>query len=127
MYKLKIPVEKITFEHWKMIFETLRGYGDLNYKILKNDEETLEDWYNVSILHLIYLITTSPHYNMDDEYVLEDGFTNSLISGDEKSILEALSPKFKEAISCYKDHLANSDFGLPNRLESIFEIDEREY
>ena len=33
MYRLKIPVEKITFEQWEMILETLRGYGDLNYKI----------------------------------------------------------------------------------------------
>ena len=127
MYRLKVPVEKITFEQWEMILETLRDYGDLNYKILKNDEEPLEDWYNVSILHLIYLITTSPHYNIDDEYVLEDGFNKVLISGDEKSILEVLSPHFKDAISCYKDHLENCDFGLPNRLDGIFEIDEREY
>lgn len=127
MYRLKVPVEKITFEHWEMIFETLRGYGDLNYKILKNDEETLEDWYNVSILHLIYLITTSPHYNMDDEYVLEDGFTNSLISGDEKSILEALSPRFNEAISCFIDRLNNGDFILSHVLKNVFEEDERGY
>ena len=127
MYKLKIPVEKITFQQWLEIFETLRAYGDFGYKILKNDEQPLEDWYGTSILLSTYLISTSPHYDIDDEYVLEDGFNKVLISGDEKSILEVLSPKFKEAISCYKDHLANSDFGLPNMLESIFEIDEREY
>lgn len=126
-YRLKIPVEKLTFKQWLEIFETLRAYGDFGYKILKNDEQPLEDWYGTSILPLMYLISTSPHYDIDDEYVLEDGFNKVLISGDEKSILEALSPKFKEAISCYKDHLANSDFGLPNRLENIFEIDEREY
>lgn len=124
---MKVPVEKITFQHWLEIFETLRIYGDFSYKILKNDEQPLEDWYGTSILPLMYLISTSPHYDIDDEYVLEDGFNKVLISGDEKSILEALSPKFKETILCYKDHLANSDFGLPNRLESIFEIDEREY
>ena len=64
MYRLKVPVEKIAFQQWLEIFETLRIYGDFGYKILKNDEEPLEDWYGVSILHLIYLITTSPHYNI---------------------------------------------------------------
>lgn len=39
MYKLKIPVEKITFQQWLEIFETLRAYGDFGYKILKNDEQ----------------------------------------------------------------------------------------
>ena len=127
MYRLKISVEKLTFNQWQEIFETLRSEGDFNYAILKNDEKELEDWYGCNILHLIRLITTSPNYNIDDEYVLEDGFTNSLISGDEKSILEVLSSHFKDAISCYKDHLENCDFGLPNRLDGIFEIDEREY
>lgn len=120
MYRLKVPVEEITFEQWEMILETLSGYGDLNYKILKNDEESLEDWYSVSILHLIYLITTSPHYNIDDEYVLEDGVDNTLISGDEKSILEALSPHFNEAISCFIDHLNNDDFILSHVLKNVF-------
>ena len=127
MYKLKVSVEKIAFQQWLEIFETLRIYGDFGYKILKNDEEPLEDWYGTSILPLMYLSATSPHYNIDDEYVLEDGFNKVLISGDEKSILEVLSPHFKDAISCYKDHLENCGFGLPKRLESIFEIDEREY
>lgn len=126
-YRLKIPVEKLTFKQWLGIFETLRAYGDFGYKILKNDEQPLEDWYGTSILPLMHLISTSPHYDIDDEYVLEDGLNKVLISGDEKSILEALSPKFKEAISCYKDHLENCDFGMPNMLESVFEIDAREY
>lgn len=120
MYKLKVPIEKITFEQWEMMLETLSGYGDLTYKILKNDEEPLEDWYGVSILHLIYLITTSPHYNIDDEYVLEDGVDNILISGDEKSILEALSPRFNEAISYFIDHLNNDDFILSHVLKNVF-------
>lgn len=38
----------------------------------------------------MHLISTSPHYDIDDEYVLEDGFNKVLISGDEKSILEEL-------------------------------------
>lgn len=126
MYRLKVPVEKITFEQWQEIFETLRSEGDFSYKILKNDEDELEDWYGVSILHLIYLITTSPHYNIDDEYVLEDGFTNSLISGDEKSILEALSPHFKDAIARYIAYLDIGVFYLPHMLENVFEEDERE-
>lgn len=126
MYKLKIPVEKLTFNQWQEIFETLRSEGDFNYVILKNDEKELEDWYNVSILHLIYLITTSPYYNIDDEYVLEDGLANSLISGDEKSILETLSPRFKDAIARYIAYLDIGVFYLPHMLENVFEEEERE-
>ena len=127
MYKLKVPVENLTFKQWQEIFETLRSEGDFNYAILKNDEKELEDWYGCNILYLIRLITTSPNYRIDDEYVLEDGFTNSLISGDEKSILEVLSPHFKDAITCYIDHLEMGVFYLPRMLENVFEEDEREY
>ena len=121
MYKLKIPVEKLTFNQWQEIFETLRSEGDFGYKILKNDEQPLEDWYGTSILPLMYLSATSPHYNIDDEYVLEDGFTNSLISGDEKSILEVLSPHFKDAIARYIAYLDIGVFYLPHMLENVFE------
>lgn len=124
MYRLKVPVEKITFNQWQEVFETLRSEGDFDYAILKNDEKELEDWYGCNILHLIHLITTSPNYNIDDEYVLEDGFTNSLISGDEKSILEALYPHFKDAIACYIDHLDEDDFGVPRVLERVFGEDD---
>lgn len=127
MYRLKVPVEKLTFKQWGEIFETLRSEGDFDYAILKNDEKELEDWYGCNILHLIHLITTSPNYNIDDEYVLEDVFTNSLISGDEKSILEVLSPHFKDAIACYIDHLDKDDFDVPRMLENVFGEDEREY
>lgn len=126
MYRLKISVEKITFEQWKEIFETLRSEGDFNYAILKNDEKELEDWYGCNILHLIHLITTSPNYNIDDEYMLEDGLTNSLISGDEESILEVLSPHFKDAIAHYIDYLDIGVFYLPRMLENVFGEDERE-
>lgn len=126
MYRSKIPVEKLTFNQWQEIFETLRSEGDFGYKILKNDEQPLEDWYSTSILHLRYLSVTSPHYNIDDEYVLEDGFTNSLISGDEKSILEVLSPHFKDAIARYIAYLDIGVFYLPHMLENVFEEDERE-
>ena len=126
MYRLKVPVEKIAFQQWLEIFETLRSYGDFNYAILKNDEKELEDWYGCNILHLIRLIITSPNYNIDDEYVLEDGFTNSLISGDEKSILEVLSPHFKDAIARYIAYLDIGVFYLPRMLENVFEEDGRE-
>lgn len=105
----------------------MRSEGDFDYAILKNDEKELEDWYGCNILYLIRLITTSPNYNIDDEYVLEDGFTNSLISGDEKSILEVLSPHFKDAIVYYIDHLEKDDFGVPRMLENVFEEDEEEH
>lgn len=119
-YRLKISVEKITLRQWVEILETLRKYDDFGYKILENDEEPLEYWYGTSMLHFAHLISTSKNYNLSDEYVLEDAH-------DEKTILKALSPRFKEALALYRNHLENSDFGLPNMLEIVFEIDERDY
>lgn len=52
--------------------------------------------------------------------MLEDGVDNILISGDEKSILEALSPHFNEAISYFIDHLNNDDFILSHVLKNVF-------
>ena len=121
MYKSKIPVEKITFQQWLEIFETLRAYGDFGYKILKNDEQPLEDWYGTSILPLMYLISTSPHYNIDDEYVLGDGFNKVLISGDEKLILSVLSIHFRTALTIFIRELDNSHLELSERLEDVFE------
>lgn len=121
MYKSKIPVEKITFQQWLEIFETLRAYGDFGYKILKNDEQPLEDWYDTSILPLMYLISTSPHYNIDDEYVLGDGFNKVLISGDEKLILSVLSIHFRTALTIFIRELDNSHLELSERLEDVFE------
>ena len=69
----------------------------------------------------------SPHYNIDDEYVLEDGFNKVLISGDEKSILEVLSPHFKDAIARYIAYLDIGVFYLPHVLENVFEEDDGEY
>lgn len=126
-YRLAIPVDKITFQQWEVIFETLRGYDDFGYKILKNDEEQLEGWYGISMLHFAYLISTSENYNIDDEYVLEDEYADSIISGDEVSILNVLSPHFNKALATYRNHLENSDFGVPNMLDNIFEVDAREY
>lgn len=121
MYKLKIPVEELTFNQWQEIFETLRSEGDFNYAILKNDEKELEDWYGCNILHLIRLITASPNYSINDEYVLEDGFTNSLISGDEKPILSVLSLHMKKAIELYLALLETDDIRLSMILEEVFE------
>ena len=72
-------------------------------------------------------LTLAERQNIDDEYVLEDGLANSLISGDEKSILEVLSPHFKDAITCYIDHLERGIFYLPRMLENVFEEDDGEY
>lgn len=126
-YRLAIPLDKIAFQQWEEIFETLREYDDFGYKILKNDEEPLEDWYGTGILHFAYLISTSENYSIYDEYVLEDKYADSIISGDEKSILSVLAPHFMKALATYRNHLESYDFGVPNMLDNIFEIDEREY
>ena len=99
----------------------MRCEGDFNYAILKNDEKELEDWYGCNILHLIRLITTSPNYHIDDEYVLEDGFTNSLISGDEKSILEKLEKNMEKYISTLISYLNNGTIFYSYWMRPIIE------
>ena len=124
-YRLKVPVERITFQQWLEIFETLRTYGDFSYKILKNDEQPLEDWYGTSILPLMYLSATSPHYNIDDEYVLINLNTKNVVSGDEEYILEKIEKNKEVYISTLLSYLNSGIvFGYLGHEERTKESDK---
>ena len=120
MYKLKIPVEKITLEQWREIFNTLREYDDYGYVIMDNEEESFEEWFGNNLIHLAYLIYTSARYDVHDKYVLLDVHSNILFSGDESLILSELSTHLKDAVDAYLEHLENGDFILPKILDGVF-------
>lgn len=110
-YRLNIPVENINFEQWKEIFNILKEYDDCRYVIMCNREESLAEWFEDNLMHLAYLVSMSPNYNVNDRYVLYDIDHNLMLSGDEKLILSVLSLHMKKAIELYLALLETGDMG----------------
>lgn len=121
MHRLKIPVEKITFEQWKEIFHTLRECDYFGYIIAKNDEYFLAEEFDCDIMGLLSLVSNSPNYNVKDEYILYDKHHSLLISGDEELILSVLSIHFRTALTIFMRELDNGHLELSERLEEVFE------
>lgn len=120
-YRLNIPVENINFEQWKEIFNILKEYDDCRYVIMCNREESLAEWFEDNLMHLAYLVSMSPNYNVNDRYVLYDIDHNLMLSGDEKLILSVLSLHMKKAIELYLALLETDDIRLSMILEEVFE------
>lgn len=124
MYKLKIPVEKLTFNQWQEIFETLRDGDYFGYVIAENDEYFLAEEFNGDIMGLLSLVSNSPNYSVKDTYILYDKHHSLLISGEEKLILSVLSIHFKTALTIFMRELDNGHLELSERLEEVFEYYE---
>lgn len=120
-YRLNIPVENINFEQWKEIFNILKEYDDCRYVIMCNREESLAEWFEDNLMHLAYLVSMSPNYNVNDRYVLYDIDHNLMLSGDERLILSVLSLHMKKAIELYLALLETDDIRLSMILEEVFE------
>lgn len=120
-YRLRIPVEKINFQQWKEIFNVLKEYDDLRYVIMRNQEESLAEWFEDNLMHLAYLVSMSPNYSVNDGYVLYDIDHNLILSGDERLILSVLSLHMKKAIELYLALLETDDIRLSMILEGVFE------
>lgn len=120
-YRLKIPVENINFQQWKEIFNILKEYDDCRYVIMCNREESLAEWFEDNLMHLAYLVSMSPNYNVNDRYVLYDIDHNLILSGDERLILSVLSLHMKKAIELYLALLETDDIRLSMILEEVFE------
>jgi hypothetical protein len=120
-YRLRIPVEKINFQQWKEIFNVLKEYDDLRYVIMRNQEESLAEWFEDNLMHLAYLVSMSPNYNINDRYVLYDIDHNLILSGDERLILSVLSIHMKKSIELYLALLETDDIRLSMILEEVFD------
>lgn len=121
MYRLKVPVEKLTFNQWQEIFNVLKEYDDLRYVIMRNQEESLAEWFEDNLMHLAYLVSMSPNYSINDRYVLYDIDHNLILSGDERLILSVLSIHMKKAIELYLALLETDDIRLSMILEEVFD------
>lgn len=77
MYRLKVPVEKITFEQWEEIFHALRDGDYFGYIIAENDEYFLTEEFNGDIMGLLSLVSNSPNYDVKDTYILYDKTSQS--------------------------------------------------
>ena len=120
MYRLKVPVEKLTFNQWQEIFETLRSEGDYGYVIMTNEETSFAEWFEDNLMHLAYLVSRSPNYSVNDKWVLYDRNNNLILSGSDKLILGVLSIHMKRAVELYLQYLENRDIGVARILERIF-------
>ena len=49
-YRLKMPVEKINFHSWRIIFNTLRGNSYYEYMMAENDEYFFDNEFNSDIM-----------------------------------------------------------------------------
>lgn len=119
-YKLKVSLEEIKFEQWREIFYTLMKCDNYGYVIMDNEEESFEVWFKDNLMHLAYLVSTSPNYSVDDRWVLYDRNSNLILSGDENLVLSVLSLHMKSATELYLRHLNDRDINVPRALESIF-------
>ena len=120
-YRLKMPVEKINFHSWRIIFNTLRGNNYYEYMITENDEYFFDKEFNYDIMSVVSLISNSPNYSVKDKYVLYDKTHSQLISGDEKLILSVLSIHFRTALTIFMRELDSGNLELSERLEGVFE------
>lgn len=124
MYKLKVPLEETKFDEWREIFNILKEYDDCRYVIMCNREESLAEWFEDNLMHLAYLVSMSPNYNVSDRYVLYDIDHNLILSGDERLILSVLSLQMKKAIELYLQYLKSGDIGVSKILENVFGEDD---
>lgn len=120
-YRLKIPVEKINFHSWRIIFNTLRGNNYYGYIITENDEYFFDNEFNSDIIDVLAIVLKSPNYSVNDKYVLYDRKHSLLLSGDEKLILSVLSIHFRTALTIFMRELDSGHLGLDIGLEGVFE------
>lgn len=124
MYKIKVPVEEIKFDEWREIFCVLREYDNYGYVIMTNEETSFAEWFEDNLMHLVYLVSRSPNYSVNDKWVLYDRNNNLILSGRDKLILGVLSIHMKRAVELYLQHLENGDFRVHRILEPIFGKDD---
>lgn len=125
MYKLKIPVEKLTFNQWQEILEDL---------MILEENELVTLWvaYNNSDFQdpkeFMRFAKKAKHYSPSDEYILCMNNPFSIItSGNEEMILKELEPYMPDIINRYCKGLdADKDWGIPPILSDIFEVNNEE-
>ena len=106
-FELKVSVNQINIEMWKHILAELSDVKGSNYIIDTNESNTFSWYYNGDFIKAIKAVQKSSHYDIDDEYVLINLNTKSIVSGDGEYILEKIEKNKEKYISILLSYLNN--------------------
>ena len=104
-YELKVPMSAINIETWKHILGELQEVRETTYIIDLNESNTFSWYYKGDFIKAIKAVQKSSHYSTDDEYVLINLNTKSVVSGDEEYILEKIEKNKEVYISTLLSYL----------------------
>ena len=120
-YKLKVPMSSINIETWKHILEELLDVRETSYIIDINESNTFSWYYKGDFIKAIKAVQKSSHYDIDDEYVLINLNTKSIVSGDEEYILDRLYMKKESYINTLLSYLNNGTIFYSYWMRPIIE------
>ena len=111
----------INIETWKHILGELQGIRETSYIIDTNESYTFSWYYNGDFIKAIKAVKKSSHYNVDDEYVLINLNTKSVVSGDEDYILEKIDKNMEKYVSTLLSYLNDGTIFYSYWMRNIIE------
>lgn len=120
-FKLKVPLSSVNIETWKHILAELSSIKESSYIIDVNESNTFSWYYNGDFIKAIKAVQKSSHYSVDDEYVLINLNTKSVVSGDGEYILEKLEKNKEKYISTLLSYLNNGTIFYSYWMQPIIE------
>lgn len=120
-FELKVSINQINIETWKHILAELSDVKGSNYIIDTNESNTFSWYYNGDFIKAIKAVQKSSHYDVEDEYVLINLNTKSIVSGDEEYILDRLYMKKESYINTLLSYLNNGTIFYSYWMQPIIE------
>lgn len=120
-FKLKVNINQINIETWKHILAELSDIKEASYVVDLNESNTFSWYYNGDFIKAIKAVQKSSHYSVDDEYVLINLNTKSVVSGDGEYILDRLYMKKESYINTLLSYLNNDTIFYSYWMRPIIE------
>lgn len=120
-YELKVPLNSINVETWKHILGELSDIRETSYIIDINESNTFSWYYNGDFIKAIKAVKKSSHYSTEDEYVLINLNTKSIVSGDKEYILDRLYMKKESYINTLLSYLNSGTIFYSYWMRDIIE------
>lgn len=120
-FELKVSINQINIETWKHILAELSDVKGSNYIIDTNESNTFSWHYNGDFIKAIKAVQKSSHYDVEDEYVLINLNTKSIVSGDGEYILDRLYMKKESYINTLLSYLNNGTIFYSYWMRPIIE------
>lgn len=120
-FELKVSINQINIETWKHILAELSDVKESNYIIDTNESNTFSWYYKGDFIKAIKAVQKSSHYDIDDEYVLINLNTKSIVSGDGEYILDRLYMKKESYINTLLSYLNNGTIFYSYWMRPIIE------